>query len=161
MSEKPFPRKCPKCRKPALAPVVEDYATTLDHDGRSYAVTVPALAVLTCSACGNRTLDDEANKAVTRALYRAAGLLEPEAVRALLARHKVTQKQFAEQLGLAEATVSRWVTGAQIQQRAFDTILRAYDAVPEFREHLARKGSSVAPGQPAGLSSASAHAKVG
>ena len=51
-----------------------------------------------------------------------------ESVRAnvIMGREKLglTQKQFANLLGVGEATVSRWETGAQIQQRALDRFLR-------------------------------------
>jgi putative zinc finger/helix-turn-helix YgiT family protein len=42
----------------------------------------------------------------------------------------LTQKQFANLLGVGEATVSRWETGAQIQQRAMDRFLRVCRASP-------------------------------
>jgi putative zinc finger/helix-turn-helix YgiT family protein len=129
MKQPPF--KCPSCRKQAVYPVPEDYVTTIDHDGRSYAVTVPGLPVLICKDCGNRTLDYDANKKVSRALRVAAGLLQPEEIRSNREQLKLTQKTLAERLGIAEATLSRWETGAQIQQRAFDKLLRVYFNVPE------------------------------
>ena len=48
----------------------------------------------------------------------------------------LTQKLLADHLGIAESTLSRWETGAQIQQRAFDKLLRLYFDVPEARRHL-------------------------
>jgi transcriptional regulator with XRE-family HTH domain len=48
----------------------------------------------------------------------------------------LSQKDLAERLGVAEATISRWETGAQIQSRALDNLLRVYFAVPEVRSVL-------------------------
>ena len=49
----------------------------------------------------------------------------------------LSQKQLADQLGIGEATVCRWEKGTQIQQRAFDRMLRAYEDLPELRDYLA------------------------
>jgi DNA-binding transcriptional regulator YiaG len=48
----------------------------------------------------------------------------------------LTQKQFANLLGVGEATVSRWETGAQIQQRAMDRFIRVCLASPAAVELL-------------------------
>jgi putative zinc finger/helix-turn-helix YgiT family protein len=146
MKEKPFPWKCPSCRKKAVVSVVEDYRTRIEHDGRPYDLIVPALHVFACGECGNRDLDDDANKQVSDALRKAAGLLTPEEIRD--GRHglQMTQKALAEQLDIAEATLSRWETGAQIQQRAFDRLLRAYFEIPELRTFFAEeKANSLLP----------------
>src|SRR5207244_4396982 len=42
----------------------------------------------------------------------------------------LTQKQLANLLGVSEATVSRWETGARIQQRAMGRFLRVCLASP-------------------------------
>jgi hypothetical protein len=39
-------------------------------------------------------------------------------------------------LQIADATLSRWETGAQIQQRSMDRLLRGFFFVPEFRRFL-------------------------
>jgi putative zinc finger/helix-turn-helix YgiT family protein len=61
---------------------------------------------------------------------RAAGLLAPEEIRQGREKLGLTQKQFANLLGVGEATVSRWETGAQIQQCAMDRFLRVCLASP-------------------------------
>ena len=59
-----------------------DYTTTIDHDGRSYAVTVPALEVPKCRNCGKLVLIDSANQRLSEAFRREASLLTPEEIRA-------------------------------------------------------------------------------
>jgi hypothetical protein len=39
-------------------------------------------------------------------------------------------------LDVSESTLSRWETGAQIQQRAMDKLLRGFFEVPAFRQYL-------------------------
>ena len=133
---KPSPQKCPNCRKAAVTIVVEEYRADVEHDGRSYPLTIPNLPVLSCSACGNRALDRESSDRVSKALRTAVGLLLPEEIRSYRMNLLLTQKLLAEHLGIAESTLSRWETGAQIQQRAFDKLLRLYFDVPEARRHL-------------------------
>ena len=63
-------------------------------------------------------------------------MLTPEEIREGREKLGLTQKQFANLLGVGEATVSRWETGAQIQQRAMDRFLRACLASPAAVELL-------------------------
>ena len=55
---------------------------------------------------------------------REARLLTPDEIRDGREKLGLTQKQFANLLGVGEATVSRWETGAQVQQRAMDRFVR-------------------------------------
>src|SRR5258708_20600902 len=138
-----LPRKCPKCRERRLVEVTQRYETTLEHDGRAYLIAVPDLKLLVCEACGNRTIPDESDDRFSDALRRAAGVLCPGEIREGRSKLGLTQERMARDLSIAEATLSRWETGAQIQQRAFDKLLRAYFALPEFRKFVA--GDAAAP----------------
>jgi putative zinc finger/helix-turn-helix YgiT family protein len=102
------------------------YATTIEHDGRSYEVHIPALTVPRCGHCGRISFDDEADREVSAAFRARAGLLSPEAIRQGREKLGLTQKQFAAMLAVGESTVSRWETGAQIQQRALDRFMRVF-----------------------------------
>ena len=118
MQTKPFPWKCAGCRERKVNLAVIDYAATLEHDGRSYEIRVSELEVPKCENCGKLVMIDSANKAVTEALRRAAGLLSPVQIRRNREHLGLTQKELAAGLGIADATLSRWETGAQLQQRA-------------------------------------------
>jgi transcriptional regulator with XRE-family HTH domain len=47
----------------------------------------------------------------------------------------LTQKELAERLQIAEATLCRWETGRQIQQRLSDLALRLYFDLPGVRQY--------------------------
>jgi hypothetical protein len=80
---RPFPWKCFRCGERTMLPEEMDYTTEIDHDGRTYQVRVPALRTPRCQNPNCRTilLTTEANRAITAAFRRAAGLLEPEEIR--------------------------------------------------------------------------------
>ncbi len=130
MTPRAFPKRCGKCGQKAMRLATVPYATTIEHDGRAYQVEIPALTVPQCAHCQTLSLDDEADQQISAAFRRVAGLLTPEEIRQGREKLGLTQKQFAHLLGVSEATVCRWETGAQIQQRAMDRFVRLCLASP-------------------------------
>lgn len=137
---KPFPWKCGSCRRRGLVPAILDYQTEIMHDGRAYTLTLPSLKVFRCELCGAIVLDDEANRQISHALRRQAGLLSSEEIRGGREALGLTQKQLAHYLQVGESTLSRWETGGQIQQRSLDRLMRLYFHVPEARRFLEESG---------------------
>ncbi|MGP0066583.1 MAG: type II TA system antitoxin MqsA family protein [Isosphaeraceae bacterium] len=137
MNVKPFPWKCGRCRERAVHPAILDtYTADLDHGGRIHSVSLSDFQVQKCQNCGAIVLDDEANRRLSDALRSAAGLLYPAEVRSQRESLKLSRKELARYLQIAEATLSRWETGAQIQQRSMDKLLRGFFGVEEFRRFL-------------------------
>ena len=134
---KPFPWKCGHCRERAVQPAMMAYTTEAEYDGRTYTVTVPELKVPRCQSCGELVLDSAANRQITEALRQHLRLLTPGQIRTNRETLGLTQRQLASHLGIAEATLSRWETGGQIQQRALDRLLRLYFSSPSVRATLA------------------------
>jgi len=134
---KPFPWKCGHCRQRAVRPAVVSYTCEADHDGRAYTVTVPELNVPRCGNCGELVLDSAANRQITESFRQQLGLLTPEQIRRNRESLGLTQRELAGLLGIAEATLSRWETGGQIQQRALDRLLRLYFSSASVRKALA------------------------
>jgi putative zinc finger/helix-turn-helix YgiT family protein len=130
MTIRAYPKRCGKCGQKAMRLATVPYAVTIEHDGRSYRVVLPDLTVPQCGHCGAISLDDEADQQISAAFRCEASLLAPEEIRQGRERLGLTQKQFANLLGVGEATVSRWETGAQIQQRAMDRFVRVCLASP-------------------------------
>src|ERR1700730_12207099 len=102
---KPFPWKCATCRVRALSPAVIEYHAEVEHDGRAYPIFLPALAVLKCENCNALVLDDDANKKVSDALRREAGLLTPSQIRQQREALSLTQKHLADLLQVGESTL--------------------------------------------------------
>lgn len=140
---RPYPWKCRECGKQTLKPVVVDYSTEMEHDGRLYTFTVPNLEILECEDCHNRILPDAAFKAVVDRLRAEAGLLTPEEIRTKRKRLGFTQEQLANYLRVAKETVSRWETGGQLQQRAMDLLLRLFFDLPQVRMWLGVQGGQM------------------
>jgi putative zinc finger/helix-turn-helix YgiT family protein len=131
---KPFPWKCGKCRERAVNPAtLPTYSADLEHDGRKYHVVLTDMQVAKCENCGTIMLDDAASRRLSDALRNEAGLLQPAEIRANREALGFTQKTLASFLLIAEATLSRWETGAQIQQRAMDAFLRVFFQSSEAR----------------------------
>jgi len=139
MTEVPreFSPRCGNCRQRTMALVPVAYTTSFTHDGRQYTVTIPDFVVPKCSNCGTISLDPMATEAIEIAFRKQAGLLTPAQIRQQRLALGLTQQALADQIGIGVHTLCRWETGGQIQQRAFDRILRAFFKVPELREALA------------------------
>ena len=134
---KPFPWKCGHCREKAVYPATAPYRAEMEHDGRVHTIDIPELLSPKCKNCGELLLDDAANQRITDALRERVGLLKPAQIRHGRESLGLTQEQFATGLRIASATVSRWETGAQIQQRALDLLMRLYFGFSEVRSALA------------------------
>jgi putative zinc finger/helix-turn-helix YgiT family protein len=138
---RPFPWKCGNCREREVFPSEGEYTTEVVHDGRSYVVTLPDLRAPRCRSCGEIILDTDANRQISQAFRRQAQLLAPEEIRQKRKALGLTQEQLAATLGVAEATLCRWETGAQIQQRSLDKLLRLFFDLPEVRVALMVPGT--------------------
>ena len=137
MTMRPFPWKCENCGKRAVYGDKHSlYTQSMDHDGRTYQVNVADLDVLKCRECGFVALENTALRRLSDALRETVGLLQPAEIRAHRERLGLTQRELARYLQIAEATLSRWETGAQIQQRCMDAFLRVFFGVGEARHFL-------------------------
>jgi putative zinc finger/helix-turn-helix YgiT family protein len=139
IKELPFPWTCGRCRQQSVERETLPYSTDVHYDGRSYSVDMPKFSVPRCKNCGAMVLDDHANDQITDALRRHLGLLTPAQIRDNRESLGLKQRDFANLVGIGESTVSRWETGAQIQQRSLDKLMRLYFALPTVRNALADK----------------------
>ncbi|MBI3411560.1 MAG: hypothetical protein HY040_24795 [Planctomycetes bacterium] len=135
-ADRPFPWRCRKCGKSQVQMATIRYDAEARHDGRLYAFTVPDLAIPICRACGEKVFTEKVDDQINSALRSHLRLLTPAEIRAALERIGMTQKVIADRLGIAEATLSRWLTETQIQSRAMDNLLRVYFAFPDVRSAL-------------------------
>jgi DNA-binding transcriptional regulator YiaG len=117
------------------------YDAEVRHDARLYTFTIPGLDIPVCRACGTKVFTEKVDDQISAALRADLDLLTPEEMREALGRIGMTQKEAAERLGIAEATLSRWLNYAQIQSRAMDNLLRVFFAFPQVRTALIREGT--------------------
>lgn len=130
------PARCHHCRKTEVVPITIEYQASVRHDGRLHEFTIPALQISACRACGEKVFTEQVDEQINNALRAHLHLLTPSQIRDGLKQVGLTQKEAARRLGIAEATLSRWLSGAQIQSRALDNLLRTYFAFPQVREAL-------------------------
>lgn len=144
-----YPIRCAECGKKQVMPAIVHHQVQKNHDGRIYDLDIKKLPVTRCQACGEIYFTIASDDAIVAALREKLGLLTPEQIHANIHTLGMQQKQFAERLGVAAETLSRWINGTMIQSRAMDNLLRAYFGSNEVRENLMGKlldrrfGSSV------------------
>jgi len=126
MQERRFSRKCAECHQRTMNLASVPYSVQIDHDGRKYQVAIPDFVVPTCSNCGAVSIDAPAAEIIDAKLREQAGLLKAREIREFRIKLRLDQKELAERLGVAPATLSRWETGAQIQQRSLDRFMRLF-----------------------------------
>jgi putative zinc finger/helix-turn-helix YgiT family protein len=142
--DRPFPWPCVECDALEVYPKATDYTTTVKHDGRTYTIRIPDLALPTCRKCGDQTFSVGDDERIIAALRVQVGLLTPQEIQHERGQLEMTQQELAEQLGVAKETISRWETGGMIQSRAMDNLLRLFFRSEEVRT-LLRQGFTTDP----------------
>jgi putative zinc finger/helix-turn-helix YgiT family protein len=139
-SEKPFPRRCSECGKLEVYPAAIAHDAEVKHDGRAYQFHVPRLPVNKCMACGEVLFSAATDDHISHALREHLTLLSPQQIRDGLSALGLQQREFAEQIGVAAETISRWLSGTHIQSRAMDNLMRLFFAFDNVRITLATAG---------------------
>jgi DNA-binding transcriptional regulator YiaG len=138
-AERPFPWRCRHCGNDEVRLTHLSYDAEVRHDGRVYSFQIPKLEAPVCRACRKMVVTECVDDQINAALRDHLHLLTPTEMRAALERIGMTQNDAAECLGIAEATLSRWLTETQIQSRALDNLLRVFFGFPEVRTALSGK----------------------
>lgn len=133
---RPFPWRCPACGKKEVRLARIAHRSEVRYEGRLHAVEVPTLRAARCAACGELVFDNDADEQIAAAFRESVGLLSAQQIRLNREQLGLSQRQLAEQLGVAVETISRWETGVLTQSRAMDRYLRVYFGVPAVRAAL-------------------------
>ena len=133
---KPYPRRCAVCGEIAVARCRIPYEAEVRHDGKLHAFSIASLGIDQCERCGEQFFTTSTDEEINLALRSHLGLLAPNEIRAGLELCGVNQKAFAEHLGIAAETVSRWLSGTTIQTRSLDRLMRLYFTMPSVRAAL-------------------------
>lgn len=133
---KPFPWRCSACRMKEVDLRTVSYRAKVNHDGRVYELEITEFEVPQCQSCGEMIFDTLTDEQINHALREHLGLLTPVQIRVAIRKLGMQQKEVASALGIAEATLSRWLSGGLIQSRAMDNMLRVYFGIPAVRQVL-------------------------
>jgi putative zinc finger/helix-turn-helix YgiT family protein len=123
---KPYPRGCTECGETAVMSADIAYDAEVKHDGRLHGFHISRLTIDKCQRCGEEFFTNGTDEQIGTALRESLGLLQPQDIRRRLGELGLTQRGFAERLGVAPETVSRWLNGLNIQTRALDNLMRVF-----------------------------------
>ena len=127
-SARSFPWRCPNCRQKEVYLSSHPHEAEVRHDGRLYKLSIPALRAPTCRACGEVLFDHNADEQVNEwpLKWRLGLPFHLMTFVAKLRRLGLRQRHLAKELGIAEETLSRWLSGVQIQSKAMNNLMRMY-----------------------------------
>lgn len=141
--------KCMECGKGRMRRAL----ARTDHEIRGVKFKVEGEA-LVCSKCGfvmiPSGLIGEHARLVDAGYRKAAGLLVATQIREARKRLGMTQREFAEYLGVGEASVKRWELGS-LQDKSSDILIRLMtdpDFAQENLEQLCRRLGRKSPTEP-------------
>jgi DNA-binding transcriptional regulator YiaG len=117
-------------------PAIIRYTARVKHDGTVHELHFPALEIPQCQTCGETVITTAVDEHINDALRAQLQLLTPAQIRHGIAALGLEPQEFAQRLGVAAETISRWVNGAVIQSRAMDNLLRPFFALPQVRDVL-------------------------
>ncbi len=128
--------KCFACRKGKLERKTVDLSST--RNGEEFTVRTDGLS---CTHCGFKTISNEQSGEFTRlisdAYRRKHGLLTSDQIRDVRKRLRMTQKEFADYLGVGVASVKRWEIG-KIQDQAMNRLILLMTDPVEARKNYQR-----------------------
>lgn len=133
-SQRKFPRTCIACREKQVRPALIDREVDVKYEGKLYKVIATKVPVERCENCGSTTYGIESEERIDAALRDQLGLLQPEVIRKNRIELGLKQENLADAIGCASESISRWESGAIVQSRAVDRMLRAYFALPQLRD---------------------------
>jgi putative zinc finger/helix-turn-helix YgiT family protein len=141
---------CPMCEEERAA-TRQVQPETYKVRGEEITVDVPRL---TCSECGEADVAPEFGD-VTLHLYaeyrRRHDLLTPEQIRGIRRKYDLSQRSFADLVGVGSASIARYETGS-VQDEAHDSLLRACDDPGFVRNLFQRHGTRLEEKEQAALS---------
>lgn len=123
-----IPNQCFECDQGHYEEITRDY-TDVGPDGAS--VVIPGVKLLRCTYCGEELIPAESDRYISRFVAEATEQLTRAELFAMLEASGLTQKDFAEAIGLGEKTFHRWLKGTQVASRSMGYYLRALSRFPE------------------------------
>ena len=135
--------RCHQCGEDLVARVAPPHLRKLRYEGSPYDVLIEGLPEWHCETCDLSVTDEDGDPVLQAALRKHIGLLSPEQIRAGLKSLNLSQDAFADRIGCAAESISRWLNGAVLQSRTYDRLMRIYFHCPEVRGLLDGLGAGV------------------
>lgn len=129
-------RRCHRCKGVVELRNAPPSIWEIKYDGAIRQVPVDQMPEWHCAACEVSTLHDDSDEILQDALRKHMRLLRPTELRTARESLGLKQKELADLTGCASESLSRWETGAVLQSRAYDRLLRLFFHLPEAREML-------------------------
>ena len=129
-------RCCHRCKGAVVLRTSPPCTWEIKYDGAIRQVPVDGMPEWHCAICDVSTLHDESDEILEDALRKHMRLLQPSELRTARESLGLKQKELADLTGCASESLSRWETGAVLQSRAYDRLLRLFFHLPEAREML-------------------------
>jgi len=139
-SAKPYPRFCAECGQERVTPTQIVYNAEMKHDGKVHHFVVDDLPIDQCENCHEQWFTSETDVAIQAGLRTHLCLLRPVDIRQRLAELEMNQSAFANRIGVAPETVSRWLNGHAVQNRAMDNLIRLFLGLDLVRSVLTEQG---------------------
>lgn len=136
----PYPRTCVECDNETVVCTTIPYNAEVKHDGKLHAFLIPELRIDKCTACGEEYFSSETDSQISKELRVHLCFLQPEEIKTKLNAFGINQSDFAKRIGVAKESVSRWLTGAVIQNRAMDNLMRLFLGMDSVRHVLTENG---------------------
>ena len=138
--DKPYPRFCANCGNESVVAAQIAYNAKVKHDGKLYEFPIPTLTIDKCESCDEEYFTMNTDREISRGLRIHLCFFQPEEIREKIHHLGLTQAEFANRLGIAKETVSRWINAYSIQNRAMDNLMRLFFGIHEVREVLTESG---------------------
>ncbi|MEE8732895.1 MAG: type II TA system antitoxin MqsA family protein [Eggerthellaceae bacterium] len=121
----------------------------IEVDFKGEHLTVLDVPHFLCENCDDIAFNAEQLDAYSHAIDEAyrerMGLLSPSQIKSIRKSISCTQAQFESLVGVSTPTVSRWETGASIQQKTADNLMRVIEKFPGIADFLAERAEAYAP----------------
>jgi DNA-binding transcriptional regulator YiaG len=112
----------------------------MKYDGKLREFFVSDLPIEQCEKCGEQWFTSTTDDVLQSGLRTYLCLLHPAEIRQRLSELSLNQIQFANRIGVAEETVSRWLNERSIQNRAMDNLMRLFLGLESVRAVLSEHG---------------------
>ena len=128
--------KCPICGAEALTRQSGDFRFAPPENIPGGEIVIENAAWDECSSCEERILTLELEQSLEAVRYSSLGLLTPAEIKEIRKRLGLNQVDMAQLLGVGDKSYTRWETGASIQNKSNDTLIRLASQDPGLLTQL-------------------------